>query len=65
MSDFARRSIGRSKLSSCVYIFLTCENHTYLTHMNGHAANRFGCCLLMHGRGDTDNAISDMKYHVV
>lgn len=30
-------------------IFLTGENPTDLTHMNGPAANKFGCCLLMHG----------------
>lgn len=33
-------------------IFLTGENPTDLTHMNGPAANTFGCCLLMHGGED-------------
>lgn len=30
-------------------VFLTDENPTDLTHMNGPAADTFGCCLLMHG----------------
>lgn len=43
---------GACVFERCVFIsiFLTGEYPTDLTHMNGPAADRFGCCLLMHCR---------------
>lgn len=46
---------GAYAFERCIFmsIFLTGENPADLTHLNGPDADRFGCCLLMHGREDS------------